>query len=88
MKTQNAFIECVILIEPTNLFCKDVKGMAIMAVPVQTYVLSTVIKSLVTYILEPAFHVSLDGQGNSAIQVYILLQTFNIDSTKVLFKQF
>lgn len=69
-------------------FFKDVKGMAIMAVPVQTYVLPTVVKIPVTYMMEPVFHASLDGQGNSAIQVYILLYTFHIDSTKVLFKQF
>lgn len=45
--------------------------MAIMAVPVHTYVLPTVIKVIVTYMMEPVFHVSLDGQGNSVTQVYI-----------------
>lgn len=70
-KTQNGFIKCVMIIEPTNLFCKDVKGMAIMVVPVHTYVLPIVIKVLVTYMMEPVFHVNLDGQGNSVTQVYI-----------------
>lgn len=71
------------VIEPTNLFCKDVKSMAIMAVPVHTYVLPTAIKVLVTYMMEPVFHVSLDGQGNSVTQVCIF---FHTHSTSILLK--
>lgn len=46
--------------------------MVIMAVPVQTSVPATVVKIHVTY-MKPVFHVILDGQGNSAKQVYIFL---------------
>lgn len=47
---------------------------------------SVVVKLHVTYTMEHVYHVSMDGQRNSAKQAHIFLHTDYINSSKILFK--